>query len=315
MSYRKEKGIFPMEGREIGYTFYFPEEPPRAVLQICPDFGESVEEYEENGLIGLLCEREIAVCGSEGEGPIGQEIPENTGAKTESPATKSPTTGSAATGSTETKSTPTEKLHALEGIIRKYYPRLPHILCGVGKGALVALKYVANAQGPDGVLLCGAEEGSMRPLGMAMKIAGITAKIKGERAKSAYLEKKAFPGRKFREEGRPDVKTCREMMKMLAEQAEPEFTEKIPQALPFFLMAGKEDPTCGGGEETKALAERLEEREVTSLKLEIYEGGAGIFEEKEGKRAREEAAEWIKETAEAVAACRSLTGLPYVKGW
>ncbi len=321
MSYTKIEGTFLSadQATQVHYVRYIPEGNPIAILQISHGMCEHIGRYEAEGFVEALTAQGIVVCGNDhlGHGltaPAESEL-----------------------GFFKDYHHLVEDLHALNGIMRRTYPRLPYILFGHSMGSFVARAYMVTYADVDGVILCGTSAGN-QPLGLAEALASLLRALRGDHYRSKLLKGLSFAGynKAFTSERSchswlsavPEVRAryegdalsgfaftatgYRELFRLLAFVSSDTWAAEVPLSLPVLLIAGDADPVGDNGEGVKEVYTRLEDHEVNELRMKLYPGGR---HEIHNDVCREEVmgdiVAWVRQVAEGVVACRSYESIPF----
>lgn len=323
MSYTKTVGEYlSSDGRnQIQYYIFTPDCLPSAILQISHGMCEYIERYEREGFVSAMTDAGFIVCGNDHLGH-GKSASENS-----------------ELGFFEDYHHLVDDLHLLNGIMRRTYRSLPYILFGHSMGSFAAREYMVKYEDIDGVILCGTSAGN-QPLGAAKLLASALMKLRGDHFRSKLLYRLSFGGynKAFAKEkdvnswlsSDPEVRkrysedplcrfiftsaAYRQLFEMLADISDGEWAGKVPLSLPVFLIAGQSDPLGENGEGIKEVYSRLENAELTELKMKLYENGRHeILNDTMSKEVCSDIADWIRTVADGVVACRGFSSFPFGK--
>lgn len=267
------------DGRELSYTLFLPETPPKAILHVLPGLAEDPDRLEETGLPAHMTAAGILVCCTSVIDDVGHKNRIGSSDLTD-------------------RNTVTE----LFGFLRKKYRSLPYVVLGIGVGSLILRSLLPESGSMfDGCALCGTyteTAGTLSPL----LLAGATSLFLGEthicnsatklhygrmnalckseqghplswlssgqdnsRAEAPYL----LPDGKIRPY---TAGLCREIYRLIREFNTEDAAEKLPKSLPVLLISGKEDPAGGMGEGIRLLYQAMFEAELDDLQIKLYDG-------------------------------------------
>lgn len=285
MEFTKKTGTFPSadESCDVAYYVYTPVGlNPKAVLQVSHGMCEYIERYEREGFVADMTARGYVVCGCDHLGH-GRTAPSE-----------------AELGYFAEYQTLADNQKLLYELMRKTYRRLPYILFGHSMGSFVARDYIVRYGSTiDGVVLCGTSGTSKQPMGFGLFFTGLLEKLRGSRHRSRFVERLANMRRndswkaekdslswlcdsKERRERYHDDPFCsfiftvhayNRLMRMLKYVTSDEWYEAVPKSLPVFIMSGALDPIGEKGEGVREVYDKLNDMELSELKLEIYENG------------------------------------------
>ncbi len=321
MGYNKTVGEYPSsdEKHQIKYYVYRPDGIPSAVLQISHGMSEYIERYEKEGFVSALTDAGFIVCGNDHLGH-GQSVNDE-----------------GELGDFENYENLVCDLHTLNGIIKKTYRSLPYILFGYSMGSFAVRDYMTKYDDIDGAIICGTSAGN-QPIGMADFIASLIEKLKGSNHRSGFLKKLVFRGynsafskendeiswlladiearKRYKEDPlcgfNFTARAYRELFSLLSSVSSTEWAGKLPLHIPVYLISGEDDPVGENGEGIKELYSRLEDVELTELKMKLYKNGRHeIHNDYLKNEVYEDIIAWIKEVSDGVVACRQLDSLQY----
>jgi alpha-beta hydrolase superfamily lysophospholipase len=285
MEFEKTTGTFPSSDGscDVAYYVYKPVGlNPKAVLQISHGMCEYIERYEHEGFVADMTARGYVVCGCDHLGH-GKTAPNE-----------------AELGYFTEYQTLADNQKLLYELMRKTYRRLPYILFGHSMGSFVARDYIVRYGSTlDGVVLCGTSGTSKQPVGFGLFMTSLLEKLRGGHHRSRFVERLAnmrrndswkdekdsvswlSDNKESRERYRSDpfcsfiftVHAYNRLMRMLKYITSDEWYEAVPKSLPVFIMSGALDPIGEKGEGVREVFDKLNDMELSELRLEIYENG------------------------------------------
>ena len=306
--YEMEKSTFRShdEKTDVSYYVFTPiDKEPCAIIQLCHGMCEYILRYEN--LARELCRRGYIFCGNDhlGHGYTA-ESDEDLGFTAEG--------GGAAFM--------VQDAHKLTTIIKKKYPDLPIVLIGHSMGSFIARLYIAHYASDITAAIISGTGGPESPAALGKKLAKIIMIKKGERQRSAFLDKLAFGGynKKFKEDDSPNAwlsrdeevqskysedKFCNykftargfyDLFDMLAAVSKKKWAEKVPADLPILIISGDMDPVGNYGKGVRKVYKRLADAGVEDVTLRLYVGGRHeLFNEINKEVVIRNTVEWIEE--------------------
>ena len=309
MGYTKffDKYISSNNNDFIKYFIFYPEEPPKAVLQISHGMCEYIERYEP--FADFLTSKGIIVCGNNHLGHKGSaERDEELGYF----APKDGWTYLA------------KDLHKLTELMKDKHPRLPYFLLGHSMGSFVARDYISKfGDELDGVLISGTS-GNNPLSGFGILLANILIKTKGGKYRSNLLNKASFAGYNKYTEKRTksdwltrdqsiidkyiDDKYCNfiftakgfnDLFHLLNYVSSDEWPLLIPKELPVYIFSGDKDPVGSYGKGVKEVYDKLASAGLKDVSLKLYEGGRHeMLNETNRQEVYEDILKWLSERIE-----------------
>ncbi|HHW24823.1 MAG TPA: alpha/beta fold hydrolase [Bacillota bacterium] len=284
MEYEKIAGTFPSaDGScDVAYYIYRPKEQnPKAVIQVCHGMCEYIERYEREGFMSDMTARGYVVCGCDhlGHGrtaPSEEEL-----------------------GYFAEYEPLADNQKLLYDIVRKTYRRLPYILFGHSMGSFVARDFMVRyGTSIDGVVLCGTSGTSKQPLGFGIFLTSLIERLRGDHYRSKLVANLADTGRNKSWKNErdslswlTDVKECRDryrndplctfkftvraynrLMRLMQYISSDAWYEGVPKSLPVLIISGMLDPIGADGEGVREVYDKLNEMELSDLRIKLYEG-------------------------------------------
>ncbi len=185
--------------------------------------------------------------------------------------------------------------HKFTLLLKETYQK-PVVLMGHSMGSFVARSYIAKyAADIEGAVICGTS--GPQPTGAGAFLAGLTAKIKGERTPGKLVDKIAFGAYNKRCPGRTpfdwlttdeavvdkyvadpacgfmfSASGYKNMMELLGSVSNAAWFGSVPKDLPLLLIAGAEDPVGAYGKGVTAVCEKLKAAGVKDVSMKLYKG-------------------------------------------
>lgn len=213
-------------------------------------------------------------------------------------------------------------LHNLADEAKEQYPGLPFALMGHSMGSFLARCYV-NRWGDElgAAIFCGTM-GANPAAGMGKALAGLQKKLIGADRPGRLLDKMANMGRlKGIEQpvnefawlsanrqncvdyaNDPEcgnlftIGAFYDMFTGVAEISAPEWAQKLPKDLPYFVVAGEADPVGGWGKGVQEVHDQMVAAGVKDVKLTLYPGMRHeILNEDDCKTVFADIADWLNE--------------------
>ncbi len=288
--------------KPVYYYIYKPDGPIRAIVQLSHGMCEHVGRYEE--FARFLTERGILFCGHDhlGHGNTGQTNGEM-GFFAEKGGYRYLV----------------KDLYFCTRIIQAKYPNIPYFLMGHSMGSFIARAYLSKyAAHLTGCILSGTS-GRNQLSSVAVAVADVIAKAKGEHFRSKYLYQLAlgaynngFEGKtncewltrdkaiqeaylldewcqfKFTAAAYRDVFTLVNMINRV------EWYHSFPSKLPLYIMSGAQDPVGLKGVTIKQLYYELLMRGHRNVTMRLYEGARHeLLNETNREEVSESLYEWI----------------------
>lgn len=299
MHFVKETGALPGGNR---FYLYRPPEPPRAVLQVCHGMCEYVERYEP--LADWLAQRGVLMCGADHAGH-----------------------GRTATRPEDLGYFPggwqrlARDAYDLTAAVKREYPRLPFFLLGHSMGSFVARDYLRRyGRELDGAILCGTSGGNPWA-GLGIALAKAIAAAKGERHRSALLNRLAFSGYNSRYGGARTAfdwltrdravvdayiadplcnfvftaQGFETLFRLLRSVSGAGWYRSVPEELPVLLIAGDMDPVGGYGKGVAKVGRRLKRAGVRDVSCTLYPGARHeLFNETNAEAVCQDILRWLE---------------------
>lgn len=291
--------------------FYTPvEREPVGIVQISHGMCEYLERYEE--LAEELCRRGFVVCGNDHLGH-GNTAPSE-----------------AELGYFAEKdggNLLVEDLEKVTKLAKSRYPGLPYFLFGHSMGSFVARMYLSRyASELAGAVICGTTGGNPMA-GMGAFLAGLTAKVKGEKYRSPLLTKMAFGAynKRFTEPKSANAwlsrdaervakydkdpfctftftaSAYRELFTLVKRVSASDWAKSVPQDLPIFLIAGEDDPVGDYGKGVRKVGTRLLKAGAQDLSCHLYpKGRHEVLNELNRAEVTEDVCRWLEDKLKTV---------------
>lgn len=285
MNFEKITGTFPSaDGScDVAYYIYKPlGQNPKAILQISHGMCEHIERYESEGFMADMTARGYVVCGCDhlGHGNTAPNDKER--------------------GYFAEYETLADNQKLLYDILRKTYRRLPYILFGHSMGSFVVRDYMVRyGDTIDGAVLCATSGTSKQPIGFGLFLTSLLEKLRGDHHRSRIVVALSNLNRNARWKDEHDTcswltdsKECRDryradpfssykftvhaynrLMRLLKYVTSDEWYEAVPKSLPVFIMSGALDPVGENGEGVQEVYDKLNDMELSDLKMKLYENG------------------------------------------
>lgn len=283
MAYRKTVDTFLSSDKKTNITYYVyePEGEVTAMMQISHGMCEYIERYEPH--ISYFTSRGILVFGND-------HLGHKRSVKTDEDL--------GYMGSCDGWKHMYEDVHTMSVMMKKRYPSLPLFLFGHSMGSFVARAAIGDyGKDYDGAIICGTG-GTNKLLGFGLTAIHISRRLRGERARSAFLTKLSFGSynKRYdrvrtpqdwlsRDEVVVDVyrkdKYCmftfttagyEDLLSILDYVSQDRWYDSVPEKLPVFLIAGQMDPVGDFGEGVKEVYERLKQRPRKKCEMKLYPG-------------------------------------------
>lgn len=190
-----------------------------------------------------------------------------------------------------------EDLKTVADLAKAEYPNLPFFLFGHGMGSLIARKYTAKYSDLFRGVAYSGTSGTNPAVGFGILLANLTIKIHGPKYKSKLLDKMAFGAynskmpkdtpcdwvsrdpvevKKFMEDEycgyMYTVSGLKALFRTVKEVSSAAWYEKMPKALPIFLVSGSMDPIGDYAKGVKEVYAKLKQSGHTDVSMKIYEG-------------------------------------------
>jgi alpha-beta hydrolase superfamily lysophospholipase len=199
------------------------------------------------------------------------------------------------------------------------YPDLPVILIGHSMGSFIARLYIAHYASDITAAVISGTGGPESPAALGKKLAKIIMIRKGERQRSAFLDKLAFGSynKKFKEDS-PNAwlsrdeevqskysedKFCNykftargfyDLFDMLAAVSKKKWAEKVPTELPILIISGDMDPVGNYGKGVRKVYDALAKAKVEDVTLRLYNGARHeLFNETNKDDVIRDTLEWL----------------------
>ncbi|KPV45081.1 alpha/beta fold hydrolase [Alicyclobacillus ferrooxydans] len=260
---------------------YTPIRKPRGIVQLVHGFGEHSRRYLH--MILKLNEAGFVVAADDhvGHGKTARE------------------SGNWSDWGDKGHLTMAEDEHTLRKIVQEAYPGLPYFMYGHSMGSMIARQYAAvYGDGVDGVILCGTSGVFPRAEEIVPALEALVAEGKGELVDPSYLvnlmgwmteryENPVTPNDWI--SGDPDVvadhasdpfnnftappnlRSLYYFVLMMQTIVGKQWAEKVPTAIPFYNIAGDQDPVGQYGEGVYAVSNWLAET-GHKVKTKLYSG-------------------------------------------
>ncbi len=265
----------------VGYFYTDPAVQPKAIVQISHGMVEYIRRYEP--LAAFLAGQGYVVCGNDhlGHG--------DTSGATGKDGYFAKKNGAACV---------LEDLHTMSAQARKRYPGLPLYLLGHSMGSFFARWYAEKWGGELAGLLLSGTAGPNPAAGAGLVIIKLLTAVKGDRARSAFIENMAFgsyckrvqdpvTGKEWVTSDKAamaayvaDPKCSftftlngyRGLMEVLSTVSRDAWFTSLPADLPVWLFAGSEDPVGNYGAGVQLVHDRLAAAGVRDLSITLYPG-------------------------------------------
>ena len=317
MSIEVIEGRFASADKEhrIAYTVWKPEGNPRAVVQIVHGMCEHIGRYDE--LARFLAGHGMVVCGED-------HLGHGRTAKDESELGYFGGKGSHVFLA--------DDVDGLRREMRKTYRNLPYVLFGHSMGSFIVRDYaVRYGENIDGLIICGTA-GTNKLLGFAIKLSGALCKLRGRKYRSKFLANLAFkdynkdfpgdgddgwitsdPERRGNYAGDPycgflfTVGGYNEMFRLLGSVSGEQWAQKVPVALPIFIVAGSMDPVGAKGAGPLEVNGLLADHEQCDLDCRIYEGMRHEIHNEIGReQVMDDLLRWIEHVIDGAVECATI---------
>ena len=289
----------------IAYYVFVPEVKAKGIIQISHGMCEGVWRYKE--FASYLCSLGYVVCGNDHAGH-GSSVKDNDdlGFFAHKNGYKFLI----------------KDVYTLSQIIKKEYPNIPICLLGHSMGSFIARACLAEYHNNwDAAVIIGTSGGN-HLIKVAIAVASLIGKIKGERYRSPFLLKLCFGN--YNNEFKP-VKTNfdwltadEEVVKIYAAEPKCNFVftasafkdlfrllnlvstsgwaKSIEKDLPILLTSGAKDPVGSNGKGVEKVFRRLQKAGVKDVSIKLYENGRHeILNELNKQEVYSDIAEWLSE--------------------
>ncbi|MBE5906034.1 MAG: alpha/beta hydrolase [Lachnospiraceae bacterium] len=281
MSYKKTVGTYPSSNKvnEIKYYVYEPEGKVCAMMQISHGMCEYIERYEPH--ISYFTSRGILVFGNDHLGHKGSvKSDDDLGYM----------------GARDGWMAMVEDVHTLSRKMRQAHPELPLILFGHSMGSFIARAVIGKfGREYDGAIISGTG-GTNKMLGLGFSMVWLSRRLRGDRARSAFLKKLSFGSYNKRYENvrtpedwltrdstvvdayRED-KYCMfsfttagyaDLLSVLDHVSQERWYDSVPRELPLLLVSGEMDPVGDFGKGVKEVDRRLRMRPHVEYTCKLY---------------------------------------------
>jgi alpha-beta hydrolase superfamily lysophospholipase len=294
---------------DVAYYIFTPKNlRPKAIIQLSHGMCEYVLRY--TGLAEALCEKGYIFCGND-------HLGHGYTAECEDDLGFTAAGGGAAYL--------VKDVHKLTRIMKNKYPDLPVVLIGHSMGSFIARLYIEHYADEIAAAVIVGTGGPEAPAALGKKLAKIIMVEKGERSRSALLDKLAFGSynKKFKKETTPHAWLTRDeqvreiydtdefcnykftargfydLFDMLDAVSRKEWAKKIDKDLPILLMSGEMDPVGNYGKGVKKVYNRLKHAGVKDVTVRLYtEGRHELFNEINKEVVIRNTIEWIEDKLE-----------------
>ena len=187
-------------------------------------------------------------------------------------------------------------LHQVTLYMKKHYPDLPYFLMGHSMGSFMARRYLMTYGNTlDGAIIMGTGTHNKAALCTGHAIVNLVSKFKSDTHRSKLLEKLCFGTYNLHTQKRTSkdwlsrdnavvdtylqdplcrfkftVNGYRTLFDTLFYIGEPENINRIPTALPIFMVAGDADPVGAYGKGVKSVYKSYKKHGVKDLSLKLY---------------------------------------------
>ena len=257
-------------------------EAPKAVIQIVHGMAEYIDRYDD--LAGYFVSRGFVVCAEDHIGHGG------------SVASEKDLGHMPVKGGKQILMCDVDKLRKM---VSGFFPGVPYVLYGHSMGSFIVRDYVARAgEGLAAVVLTGTGNIPELLSALGRKLAGVFAKVRGERFHSKQIDNMAVGGYdKFI----PNARTQQDwlstdpavvdayiadpmcgfmftvggyatLFELTRDVVTTECAQHTPKDVPFLFASGADDPVGEMGKGVKAAAELLRDAGVEQVDCELYPG-------------------------------------------
>lgn len=287
-----------------GYIFTNATVTPRAILQISHGMAEYLLRYR--AFAEFLTQHGFVVCGND---HLGHGATSGTAAQDGFFAPKNG------------EEFVLQDLLQMNKIIRKRYPSLPLVLFGHSMGSFFARWFVERFPTQvDGVIICGT--GGSNPIGgVGIAITALLTKLKGATATSNFVDQLAFGSYNKRIEAQKTkfdwlskndenvaqyiadpkcgflftVSAFHALMVVLQQVNTSKHYTLLPKELPYYVIAGENDPVGNYGKGPTEVATRLQQQNIAQVSLTLYpEMRHEILNEKDATKVFQDVLEWCE---------------------
>ncbi len=265
-----------------GYYYTYPEQAPRAILQISHGMCEYIGRYDD--FAGYMAQNGYVVCGNDHLGH-----------------------GVTSSGANGTDGFFAEKdgcghvlrdLNRMNGLAREAYPGLPLILLGHSMGSFFARAYAVRYPDTLDALVLSGTGGPNPMAGVGVVLTKWIGKLKGAKHRSQFLNNMAF-GQYLKRVENPatpydwisrdaqivakyaadekctfifTASAFHDLMTILRAVSSPEWASGIAKTLPVALFAGDMDPVGDYGRGVQTVYRMLQDAGVEDVSIRLYPG-------------------------------------------
>lgn len=303
---RRDINIMSNDGiHKLHVIIWEPENEVKGVLQISHGMIEMIERYDD--FAKYMNQKGYAVIGNDHlghgltagrEDDLGYFCSENMSA------------------------TMVEDLHSVTLYAKKIYPDVPYYLLGHSMGSFLARRYLMTyGNEPDRAIICGTGSQNNCLLILGDIVTKLIKVVKGDRYRSSFVEKYFFKGFNSRfepartkndwltkDEAVVDwynanpyctfsftINGYRMIFELLLFIQNKANIAKIPNNLPIFLIAGKDDPVGHYGADIKNIYMQYKKAGVRDIACKLYKNDRHeILNELDKEKVYADIAEWIE---------------------
>ncbi len=215
-------------------------------------------------------------------------------------------------------------VHRLKKMTQSLYPGIPYIIIGHSMGSYILRSYICRyGTGIDGAVLMGTGMSSAAMVKFAKAVAAIQKTFCGSRHVSKFMDKVLFGAYNKRiENPETDVdwltqdKDCVQkyltdplcgftftvngfstLFELTDRIGKKENLDKIPKALPVYLLYGENDPVGQYGKGVQRAYQHLQNAGLTNLQLKMYPGDRHeLINEPDREMVIRDICDWINST-------------------
>lgn len=293
------------EKNTIAGVMWLPDYAPRAVLQISHGMIEHIDRYED--FARFMVEHGILIVGND---HIGHG---------DSVETKD---GWGYFGGKDGGKYIVEDLCHLTRFVRNQYPDIPYFLLGHSMGSFMARRYIMNYGNQiDGVIIMGTGDQPIIKVLCGKYMAGLVKAIKGDHYRSKLIDRLMFESYNKRiadaKRGHDWLTTDEKVVEAYEQEESCMFLftvngiqslmdtilyikkqnniRKIPKNLPMLVIAGKDDPVGGYGQDVEKFYNVMCSIGMKNVKCKLYDGMRHeILNEREKLKVYDDLLEWIE---------------------